>query len=228
MSENSTMGPQARTIAVDAEHFGVRFMVPVMTIGLTLLVHVIGMVVLDAVLTEGANPACVMLPVDAVVLIALGFGSERVLKRLFPSRRKCLLSDDALEMRDARRQPPVVTTIEWDGTVNVLAWRFSVKRKTRVPKGWHCLALQLLQDDESLILYTFMAPEEAEAAIGYDNFVRLRPRKETESNTDLKAVAEQRRLLKLEDERWNDGAEIGKDDFHAILATLQRHIPGWI
>ena len=137
MSENSTMGPQARTIAVDAEHFGVRFMVPVMTIGLTLLVHVIGMFVLDAVLTEGANPACVMLPVDAVVLIALGFGSERVLKRLFPSRRKCLLSDDALEMRDARRQPPVVTTIEWDGTVNVLAWRFSVSAAMGLVRAQH-------------------------------------------------------------------------------------------
>jgi hypothetical protein len=57
--------------------------------------------------------------------------------------------------------------------------------------------------------------------------VRLRPRRETESNTDLRAAAEQRRLLRLEDARWRDGAEIAQDDFRAMLAALTPHVPGW-
>ncbi len=72
-----------------------------------------------------------------------------------------------------------------------------------------------------------MPPQEAENAIGYRYFVRLRPRRETQSNTDLSAVAEQRRLLKLEDQRWNDGAEIAREDFHAVLRILQQRVPDW-
>jgi hypothetical protein len=43
----------------------------------------------------------------------------------------------------------------------------------------------------------------------------------------LSAVAEQRRLLKLEDSRWNDGAEIAHKDFDALLDILRQHVPGW-
>ncbi len=53
--------------------------------------------------------------------------------------------------------------------------------------------------------------KEAEELPGYTQFVRLRPRKETLSNTDLSTVAEQRRLLKLEDARWEDG---GPESMH--------------
>ena len=116
----------------------------------------------------------------------------------------------------------------WDRTVNVMAWRFVVRRRTRIPKGWLCLAVQLLQDEATVILYTFMPPDEAEALRGYANFVRLRPRKETESNNDLRAVAEQRRLLKLEDARWEDGSEIAPDDFRAVLTMLETHVQGWL
>ena len=87
--------------------------------------------------------------------------------------------------------------------------------------------MHLLQDETEIILYTFMSPGDAEAIIGYDQFVRLRPRSETQSNQDLSTAAEQRRLLKLEDARWNDGGEISQDDFRALLAILQRRLPGW-
>jgi hypothetical protein len=128
---------------------------------------------------------------------------------------------------DGRRTPPAVQHLTWTKTVNVLAWRFEVKRRTRVPKGWHCMAIQLLQDEVEVVLYTFMPPKTAEDLPGYTNFVRLRPRKETESNTDLRAIAEQRRLLRLEDTRWEDGAEIAIEDFKAVLARLGQHVPGW-
>jgi hypothetical protein len=150
-----------------------------------------------------------------------------VLKRVMPSRRRAVLSDSTLTVTDARHNPPDEVTLHWAQTVNVRAWRFEIGRRARVPKGWFCMALYLLQDEKEMILYTFMSPDEAETAIGYPHFTRLRPRKETESNTDLSAVAEQRRLLKLEDTRWRDGAEIAREDFHMVLATLQRRVPGW-
>ncbi|NLX10641.1 MAG: hypothetical protein GXY36_13370 [Chloroflexi bacterium] len=218
-----------RRITIDAEHFSIRFLVPVLTLGSVIVFHLVGMAVLDRVLDEGVNVACIVLPLDVLVFLGLGYVYERVLKRVMPSKRYALLSDETLIVADGReKNPPQQVTLTWDQTINPAAWRFVVRRRTRVPKGWFCLALQLLQDEESIIFYTFMPQDEAEALPGYKQFVRLRPRKEVESSTDLRGVAEQRRYLKLEDERWNDGAEIAPDDFRAVLMQVARHVPGWV
>ncbi len=216
-----------RRIAVDTEHFAVRFLVPVLTIGLTLLAHLILLSVLSRALDGSLSPECIVLPVDLIVLVTVGYGSERLLKRLAPSRRHALLDDGGVALVDERHKPAETRHIQWAQNFSVQAWRFTVKRRTRVPKGWLCLAAQLLQDETDIIFYTFMSPEDAEKMAGYQNFTRLRPRKETQSNTDLSAAAQQRRLLKLEDERWNNGAEIKPDDFRAVVHGLSDHAPGW-
>ncbi len=220
-------GLEGRSITVDSEHFGIRFLVPILTIGLVIGMHLTGMNLLEQVAPEGLNTVCIMLPIDIVVFVGGGMLIERWLKRQLPSRRRASLSDEELVLDDRRFNPSHVAHIAWDKTVNVNAWRFTVHRRTRIPKGWQCLALHLLQDDEEIILYTFASPEESETLHGYPNFARLRPRKETRSNTDLRAVAEQRRLLKLEDARWADGAEISREDFKAVLAALEQNVPGW-
>lgn len=216
-----------RLIRVDSEHFAIRFLVPLLSIVVTIAAHIVGTLALDGLLGDSVNPLCAALILDAVVLFTSGYLFENILKRVMPSRRYATLDAQTLTVTDGRCKPPAVTRIHWDKTVNVLAWRFTVKRQTRVPKGWYCMALHLLQDENETILYTFMPPAEAEVAVGYTHFVRLRPRQETQSNTDLSAVAEQRRLLRLEDARWQDGAEIERDDFGALLARLRQHVPGW-
>ncbi|NDJ76677.1 MAG: hypothetical protein GYB65_10495 [Chloroflexi bacterium] len=214
---------------VDQEHFSVRLLVPILTIGSTLVWHVLGMNILGNVLANGVNPACIVLPVDVAALIGFGMFYEWVLKYVFPSRRFVMLTANGLVMRDERRMPPVETVIDWEKTVNVKAWRFTVRRRrTRIPRGWYCMALHLLQDDAETIVYTFMPEKEAEALASLEQFVRLRPRKETESSTDLSAVAEQRRLLKLEDARWEDGAELERDDFRAVLAAIEQQVSEWM
>ncbi|MBN2305976.1 MAG: hypothetical protein JXQ72_15955 [Anaerolineae bacterium] len=223
----STTDP-VRLIRIDSNHFAVRFLVPVLAVAATVFAHFFGMRVLDALFGDSVDPGCVMLPSDFLILIGLAYVIEYGLKRLLPGRRSAELSERALVLVDSRRKHPNVTEIAWDSIVNVMAWRFQVQRRTRVPKGWFCLAVHLLQDERDVILYTFMPQADAEAVPGYGNFVRLRPRKETRSNTDLHAVAEQRRLLKLEDARWDDGAEIGSDDFIALLTVMQRRVPGWM
>ncbi len=216
-----------RTITIDAEHFSVRFWGPVLTLTLVFIVHFGGQPVASRLLDDAISPLCLVLPADALVFFGGGMLIERWLKRLLPSRRSATLNEEALVVTDNRKAQPVTIRIQWHLTVNVTAWRFRVRRRTRVPKGWYCMALRLLQDEDEIILYTFMPPNEAEQATGYAKFVRLRPRKETQSNTDLRAVAEQRRLLKLEDARWSDGAEINPEDFHAVLAVLDQHVSDW-
>jgi hypothetical protein len=225
---NDTAGSGAarRTIPVDTEHFGVRFIVPTAAFSAALVWHIVGLSVLPDLL-DGVDALCIVLPFDFVVFFAMAFGVERLLKARMPSRRMAELSASELALIDRRSQPPIVTRIDWAQKVNVLAWRFAIRRRTRVPKGWYCIAVQLLQDESDLILYTFMSPDDAERVSGYRNFVRLRSRRETESNTDLSAVAEQRRLLKLEDARWTDGCELRPEDFTVILEIIEDVVPGW-
>lgn len=219
---------QARPIIIDSEHFAIRLLVPILMIGLIVIAHLLGTWVLSSTIGDDTSPLCLVLIGDVIVLLLGGFFLERGLKRLLPSRRSAVLSQSQLVVTDKRVKPPSTMTIDWQQRVNVKAWRFEVMRQTRVRKGWYCMALQLLQDEQSVILYTFMSPEVAQAAIGFNNFIRLRPRKETESNRELTAAAEQRRLLTLEDARWQDGAEINQEDFKAVLETLQRTVPGWL
>lgn len=226
-SDGAAQETTARTIVIDSEHFAIRFLLPVLTIITVLVVHLGGTALL-ASLVDGVNPLCVVLPADAAVLFLGSNLIERALKRLLPSRRRAVLDAEALVVTDGRRTPPEVMRIAWDRAVNVRAWHFPVRRRgARVPRGWYCMAMHLLQDDAEVILYTFMPPKEAEASTEYAHFVRLRPRQETRSNTDLSAAADQRRLLKLEDARWNDGAEVTREDFAAVLATLARVVPDW-
>ena len=219
-------GATERQIAIDAEHFAVRFWVPVLALIFAVMVHFVATALVQR-FVEDTSPLCLVVPLDVLAFVGATFALERLLKRYAPSRRSATLSEQALVVTDQRHSPARVTRIDWERTVNVKSWRFVVRRRTRVPKGWYCMALHLLQDDDDVILYTFMSPQEAEQVPGYASFTRLRPRKETLSDTGLNAAAEQRRLLRLEDQRWQDGAEISADDFRAVLALVRRFVPGW-
>ena len=216
-----------RHIQIDTEHILIRVLLPVLTIGAVLGTHIGGLSVLGRLLPNHIDPVCVLLPLDGLVFIGGGLLIERALKRLWPVHRRATLSEQALTLTDRRKHPPQLTRIEWGKRVNVRAWRFTVKRPGRIPRGWYCMALHLLQDENEAIFYTFMSRKEAEKLGDFEHFVRLRSRKETLSNPDLEAAAEQRRLLKLEDARWEDGAEVSREDFGAILAALRRHVEAW-
>lgn len=215
-----------RLIPIDSEHTG-QLIVPVLALGVAMVAHIIGMIVFKSLLDEIASPLCAMLLIDVLIFIAAWSLVDRIVKRVRPSARYAALNAEALVITDARRKPAQVKRIAWDKTVNIKAWKFAINRRARVPKGWYCLALYLLQDETDMILYTFMAPQAAETAIGYKHFIRLQPRQDSASDTDLDKLAEQRRLLKLEDLRWQDGAEITPEDFNALLAVVQRRIPAW-
>jgi len=219
--------PDGRLIPVDSEHFAIRLLVPVLVVVATVLTHLAGTWALDTFAGDNTSALCVMLPLDLLVLLTSGILMERVLKRLLPSKRSARLSSEAVTLTDARGNPPAVETVHWDRLLNVNSWYFVVRRRTRVPKGWYCMALHLLQDETALIFYTFMAPKDAEALAAFPSFVRLRPRHEAETGADPRQIATQRRLLKLEDDRWKGGAEIAPADFAALVARLQTVVPGW-
>jgi hypothetical protein len=215
-----------RLIPIDSEH-NTQLIVPALALVVALIAHVVGLSLFRSLLKEIASPICAMLFIDAAIFVVAWSVIERIVKRARPSPRYATLSAEALVITDARHKATQVTRIAWDNTINVKAWKFAINRRTRVPKGWFCLALYLLQDETEAILYTFMNPQIAETIIGYGHFVRLQPRNNSAPDADLDTLAEQRRLLKLENLRWQDGAEILPEDFSAVLAVLQRRVKTW-
>ncbi len=214
---------------VDADHFAVRFLVPVLGLVIAVIFHILVSALLgDWLEDNGTTPGCVIVPADVLVFVGAASLTERALKRWMPARRSATLSHDSLTFHDGRGKTPQTVRFALRQTLNAHAWRFEVKRRTRVPKGWYCLALYVLQDEQDAIFYTFMDGKEAETMPAYAHFIRLRPRRETQNSTDLASMAQQRRLLELEDRRWNDGAEVGPDDFRAMLAAIAQADTNWI
>ncbi len=188
-----------RHIKVDTEQFSVRFLVPTIAIGLTLITHFLSRYLFEEVLNVDFSAECIIIPLDLIVLVLAAYSTEGFLKLVMPSRREATLGDQALILIDGRKRPPQITQIEWEQEIEIQAWRFEVTKRTRVPKGWYCLALHFAQNGDEAIVYGFLSPDDAEKVPGFHQFIRLRPRKETVSSTDLNASAHQRRLLKFED-----------------------------
>jgi hypothetical protein len=71
-----------------------------------------------------------------------------------------------------------------------------------------------------------MSPEDARSLPHFsDWFIHLRKKKERQelSGSDPQQAAIQERYRKLEDLRWNDGAELKIEDFLALMNLVAKH-----
>jgi hypothetical protein len=214
-----------RTMPIDAEHAGIRLAVPVLTV----FGFVIGYFASSWLLQNADQDipvGCIGVAVGIVLGILAAVLTDRYLKRIWPSGRSLTVNPDGLFLRDQRKKQDAETRITWDQRVNLLAWKFTIQRgSARVPKGWVMLGLKLLQDEAQLVLYTFMPAKEASALPTYDRFVPLASRAQIDKGElSLREAGEQRRLLKAEDERWRDGAEVRREDFVPLLELINRNI----
>jgi hypothetical protein len=77
-------------------------------------------------------------------------------------------------------------------------------------------------------LYTFMPEKTAKVMSGFDSFILLAPRAQLDSNDlALRQKVEQRRLHKAEDMRWEDGAELRRQDFEKLMEIFAQRVPNW-
>jgi hypothetical protein len=213
----------SRIIPVDVEHAGVRLALPL----ILLASFVILFVILNA-LPGVSGTGCLMLLIAGGGALLMGIIADRVLKRIWPSGRSLVIHPDGLRLLDRRKRQHKEINIQWAQRINLLAWRFTVKRgSARIPKGWIMLGCQLTQDDEQVILYTLAPDHEAEDT-RYANFNQLLLREVVnKGELPLREANKQRRLLRVEDERWRDGAELAHADFATLIDTLMEHDPLW-
>ncbi len=227
MSNSSTLTNNLtlpKTINVDKEHGALRLTI----MALFVVGWFVGYLVFSTLIpSQGLNIIAI---IGSFILTAVVTQQiERALKQRWPSGRKLEIDHSSIKLLDRS----AAQQIDTDKQVNVLLWRFVIKRRARVPKGWYMVACALEQDENYLPVYTFMS-QEAFDALKTHQFVLLVSQKETEkvektgARTDLRLMGEQRRLHAAENARWMNGAEMTSDDFVQYVRSLQEQFPQWM
>lgn len=216
------------TYPVDSYHAGLRLAIA----GSMLAGFVLGALVIVPWLAK-------LLQVDVTSLfcfrmiggVALGSGIgwlvEANLYRIWPSGREIEIDDNRLTLREPSGESQ---SVDWNKHVNILSWQFKIKQRAWVPKGWYCLACQLVQDDQAIIPYTFIKPRTAEKLPQWQAFEVLIPEKHhlrTTNQNNLADTPQQARLRGVERDRWMNGAELQPDDFVALIHQIDAHLPNW-
>jgi hypothetical protein len=219
------IGDATLEVNVDAEHIGIRTLMPLLAIG-----GFIGGIILGGLLApliDESGSLCFGIGLGLVAAVLLLQFGERVIKPRWGSGRKLHVDRSQLVLHDTRAKPPTETVIKWQAGVNVLAWYFIVPTgRSRVPKGWYCTAVRLTQDEQTIILYSFIKPEIAEQLPHFNDwFFHLRDKKEREAiaERDPQQGAKQERYRRLENERWNNGAELTDIDFRSIMELVAEY-----
>jgi hypothetical protein len=218
----------ARILPIDIEHGGIRLALPVLTVAGLIVGYVATSAILTALNVDVAIGCFSFLAAIGMALASAAIG-DTVLKRVWPSGRKLIVDQQGIVLEDRRKGRAKDIRLHWDQRINPLSWRFRVSRgSARVQKGWIMLGVKLLQDEQDLTVYTFMPAKDAEKLPAYKLFTALAARVELESDKlPLREKSEQRRLLKAEQDRWEDGAEIRREDFPFLIETLTAHIKDW-
>ena len=208
-----------QTYPIDVEHLGIRVVVPLLAFGALLLGWWVIPLVMEATGLQSTLLSFLQLPLIIGAAIGGAYVADRLLKGRWLSGRELRLDDDRLIMREKDGSEK---TIVWGERVNALAWRFTVARRGRVPKGHICLALQLIQDEQEVTFYGFVSPKQVETLPNVEAFTPLSARRTLkDERLNLRIAGQQRRLLQAEDERWQHGGELTADAFSDLWARLQ-------
>jgi len=165
--------------------------------------------------------------IGAIGLGALAsWGTERLLVSVWPSGRALEVSRESITLHEPGGEGIV---IEWGGSVQVMAWHFKIQQGgTPAPRGWHCVACQLAQEDKRIALYSFLKPSVLPDLAGWSAFKELPPRKRPSifrRNPTMEWGSDELRIA--ERYRWNEGCELLSNDFSALMATIAERVPDW-
>lgn len=227
-------------LRADQDHVGIRalvilFLLVALWFGFRLISTIMETAVPDSEYT-GLISCVGTLPLAlGVVLIA-----EKGLKRIWPSGRRLRLDDSGLRVSDRNREE---RQFIWNGNLTQLSWYFQLSGyqrggpERRVPKRWLCLACQLQQEEDRLIVYTLLPPKKADdllerynsawkfhqitpADVYTDTFMsRLGPPLRPEIPAKVLAGKDGRYWL-AERRRWQEGFELTATDFETFLRTV--------
>lgn len=210
--------------SVDPIHSGLRMAVLGSFFGAGIVSFATGLMLIPngaflAVLLSGATAA------------GASVGTERYLKNKWPSGREFLADSERIALAKRGKIEAVVDVTK---QVNILAWRFEVKKDgPRAKKGWHLLGLGLEQDDNTVVIYSAASQEDFKKMPLSGAFTRLEKNKNSEksnlsSSSGIRRAGEQKRLFQAEIVRQMIGGDMLFEQFVETIEFLQAKYPQWM
>jgi hypothetical protein len=240
-----------KILHADPEHGGIR-----MAVLLTILLGLLGGFFLIRILLGTFAPDSIFLDFATVIscvgAIPIAMGGawlvEKYLKKNWSSGLEIELSDQGLhfEAGEGRDGPADIRNIDFSKPAILTSWFFKLKgypkagRERLVSDKWYCLANQIQQDDERIITYSYLSPEEAERWLGnkqlFEPFQEISLAKvykdsgarrwsapnRPEMPSDLLAGPQGRYWI-AERRRWQDGLELAAEDFIVLMEQLEKN-----
>lgn len=204
---------------VDPEHGRLRFAVFV----LFFVAWFISFIILSVVIkSEGLNILAILL--SLAIAYGLVYLIDKQLKQRWPSGRTVSVDHTSVTLA---KNGQTEQEMRADQVVNPMYWRFVVRKRSRVPKGWLMCACALEYEERHLTVYTFMSPDAFKTYSREAWFTLLEGKKDTDGRTDLRLAGEQRRLREAENYRWMNGAEMSPDDFQRYVEQISTQFPEW-
>lgn len=221
MSE-SLLNLPSLSIPVDREHSALRLSIVVIFVAALVILFFLVNIFIPS---SGPNLIAGIIALAGAGLLARL--AENGLKTRWPSGRT--LEIDSSGTRLAINGSAQIE-IRSDEPLEILCWKFEIKRRTRVPKGWYVVACALNQDDTYLPVYTFASPQQSQALDKLARFTTLASEndKAPRGGDSLRAAGEQRRLRTAESHRWNSGAEMSLPEFEQFIERLNGQFAQWM
>ena len=235
----SVSGQLPKVMYADQEHGGLRIGV-LMILFIGFLLTFILLAVLFGNLSGGllADFSLVFACLGALLLaLGLAWLSENLMKRYWHSGRKVTVEQQGLRANIADEKEIM---IRWSDRMTSIRWFFQMSgypragRERRVQNNHLCLACQVRQSGEFLIVYSFLSKTKAQVLLDRSEYFQINPgafykvgryrplrghpeRPEIPSNVLLGKrgpywLAEQR--------RWTEGLELEIEDFEVFVSLV--------
>ena len=207
----------------------------------------IGFQIMRAIFALAGNTADYVITLSCAGGLPIGLGlawlAEEGLKRVWPSGNRVTLDEGSLVLQTRDKESHQV--IEWNHHLIVTNWYFRLSgymrggRERRVPSNWLCLASQIRQEDQRVIVYTYISPRKAtqwltddtgEAAFheikATDIYTKtLRDRFLAPARPDIPKqvlAGKDGTYWLAERRRWKEGVELTTQDFATFMNYLKR------
>lgn len=233
----------AITIHADPEHSGIRMLV----LGTLLVIFVVLFFLANALFRSlppgGIGDYSLLLSCLTALVFSLGVATlvERALKQTWHSGRSLTLDEAGVEVKLSDDEN---LYIDFSKRISSTKWYFSLKgfpkggRERRLPSGWYCLACQLQQDEQRLIIYSFVGPKGIHDRTDEGEYKRIRPADYFDRGVARGFLTAPSRptlpssLLTSKDgaywlaerNRWSEGLELSLDDFDLLTGRVDEII----
>ncbi len=174
------------------------------------------------------------------ISLAVSWFAEMALKKAWPSGNQIVLEENGVKLRLNTGE---AQNIYWAESLLQTNWHFRLAgyarggRERRVARNWHCVCIQLRQEEQRVIVFTYLPPRKAKELgdsnhefrqlnprDAYGNPVRGRLTPTVRPEIPAKVITgKDGEFWLAERRRWQEGIELTTKDFDLFLQHLSQN-----